>query len=375
MTADAPARRIAYLDGLRALAVLLVVVHHAARHYAPTAPVPYMSLRHLLLEGAHGVDLFFVLSGFCLSHPLLARLRSSGTAVFDVSRYLAKRILRILPPYYGAILFFAVSGLSMQPFGVLDIVKQVFLFDWQTAFVNESFWTLCVEFRWYFLFPLALLLWTRAPRAFLSVACAAALLYAFTLFHWVADSATIVPFMLGIVAASIEINALRIARFAPAGLGIALGVGLLLEIYGPSFPAFFVQTNPGWHVAAFWFVVLCARPAWRRVLGWKPLVWTGVASYSIYLVHEPIIAAIESQGVPSVGRAVAAGIVSVAAGFVFWAVWERFWIAGNLKDAALPAVERACAFAAARIQVPARFTLTSENVPGETAPVALARAG
>jgi peptidoglycan/LPS O-acetylase OafA/YrhL len=53
------AGRLGYIDGLRAIAVLLVILFHSRVH------APGVTLNHFFLEGTHGVDLFFVLSGFC----------------------------------------------------------------------------------------------------------------------------------------------------------------------------------------------------------------------------------------------------------------------------------------------------------------------
>ncbi|MGZ3506238.1 MAG: acyltransferase family protein [Vulcanimicrobiaceae bacterium] len=68
-------KRIAYIDGLRAVAVLSVVTYHAGK-YAPASFVSLASpLSVVLRQCYHGVDLFFVISGFCLAYPTLARLR------------------------------------------------------------------------------------------------------------------------------------------------------------------------------------------------------------------------------------------------------------------------------------------------------------
>src|SRR5690242_19069564 len=66
MLNGSPRHRIAYVDGLRAVAVLLVVAFHAAKYSGMSPAGPMASL---LRAGSHGVDLFFVLSGFCLSYP------------------------------------------------------------------------------------------------------------------------------------------------------------------------------------------------------------------------------------------------------------------------------------------------------------------
>jgi peptidoglycan/LPS O-acetylase OafA/YrhL len=55
-----------------------------------------------------------VISGFCLSHPFLARLHASGTASFDVARFAARRIVRIIPPYYAAIALFVAFGAALR---------------------------------------------------------------------------------------------------------------------------------------------------------------------------------------------------------------------------------------------------------------------
>lgn len=345
--------RIAYIDGLRAIAVLSVVIFHAALHF-PNRPlvIPFLSWQHLVFEGSHGVDLFFVLSGFCLSYPILRRLHAHGAADFDVYRYFAKRLVRIVPPYYLAIVLFWATGLAMAPFGAADLVKQMLFLDLHTAFLNGSFWTLCVEFRWYFFFPIALVLWVRAPRAFLALACTTSVAYSLTIFHFLTDVATLMPFMLGIVAAHLEINDRPLMRWIEVFIAAAVAFGLLFEFYRAVDALFFSQTNPGWQIAAFLCVVASARPAARRVLSWRPLVSIGTASYSIYLIHEPVIVFVESHMQAGPLLAPAAAAIAIGAGLVFWLVWERMWTNGPVKDRAVRSAESACAFAGARLQIP-----------------------
>src|ERR1700728_4215260 len=98
--------RVEYIDGLRACAVLGVLFCHAALLMPAWASIavsstgaPLYWLGHALVEGAHGVGLFFVLSGLCLSYPTIKRLRQNGSAQFDLVRFAAHRIVRIFPPY------------------------------------------------------------------------------------------------------------------------------------------------------------------------------------------------------------------------------------------------------------------------------------
>ena len=321
------------------------------------AAIPVLGVQHLLLEGSHGVDLFFVLSGFCLSYPVLRKLRAAGSADFNVYRYFAKRIVRIVPPYYLALAVFSATALSMAPFGLTDLLKQALFLDRHTAFVNGSFWTLCVEFRWYFWFPLALVLWIRAPRAFLALSVAAVVTSNFSNVHGATDAVTALPFMLGIIAAQIEIDRPAIVSWAAAGIAPALLGGLLYEMYGGTEAVFYFQSNPGWQIAAFCFVVASAQPVLRRLLSWRPLTLVGTASYSIYLVHEPIIVFIEARvpAGPLLGPLAIAA--SIGAGFLFWLLWERLWTSGRVKERAIRSAESACAFVGARLQIPRTIPL------------------
>src|SRR5215510_9048834 len=109
-TATSP-RHMQQLDGLRAIAVLLVCWHH-------WMPKRY----HLGLNlGSTGVDLFFVLSGFLITGILLACRRAldeKGQSVaFTARRFYARRFLRIFPLYY-AVLAVATVALALEP-GVL----------------------------------------------------------------------------------------------------------------------------------------------------------------------------------------------------------------------------------------------------------------
>lgn len=322
------AGRLAYIDGLRAVAVLMVMFFHARVHS------PGVTLDPFFKEGTHGVDLFFVLSGFCLAAPTLDKLRRAGVAQFDVVAFAAKRFLRIFPPYAFAVLAIAFAGsYALQhgatlPPGMLhtfdwtDVAGELFFLDRNNQHLNQSFWSLAIEFRWYFIFPIMLGLWVARARAFLALIVA--LVFASELTRASSTDVGVLPaFLLGIVAAHVRVHDHPAARWAPM-LGIfAVGAGLLLE-RGYHFP---IQTNVGWHLAAFAFVVAAGREAWlQRILSMRPLAALGVASYSIYLVHEPIVSAIVGTLgarigiVPAMAVAIAAGL---AAGIAMWAVIER----------------------------------------------------
>ena len=89
-----PKHRVGYIDGLRAVAILSVVACHAAQYSTLS---PNATIAFLFKQGSHGVNLFFVLSGFCLAYPTLERLRQKGNAAFDIPRYAARRVVRNSP--------------------------------------------------------------------------------------------------------------------------------------------------------------------------------------------------------------------------------------------------------------------------------------
>lgn len=358
-------RRIAYIDGLRAVAVLLVVLDHSMQHglgAAVRGPLE-SGLRRLFAEGSHGVDLFFVLSGFCLAHPALSALRHGGSTTFDACKYFAKRIVRIVPPYYAAIAaILLLSGPGIA--GIADVVKQALFLDRGTTFINGSFWTLCVEFRWYFLFPLALTLWVRNARVFLAAASAVTAMFWFTRAHDV-DLGTLLPFMLGIVAADLSLRPgahERLAKYLLLG-GVLLGV-LLERVtsmptqFGVEQMSAFIQTNAGWQIAMFGLVLAAGSHApLRTLLSARLPVAIGVASYSIYLVHEPVVAFVDAKVHGVAAQCAVSVVAAVLAGAAFWAVFERPWTHGALKRRALDAVHAAAVPVFAWLRLPLHVAL------------------
>src|ERR1700722_5935333 len=150
-----PAPHLAFLDGLRAVAALSVLCSHVAWF----TPALYASaLYPLLYQGLRGVELFFVISGFCLSYPVIRAAAEGTPAGLDYLHFLAKRFARILPPYYAALALMAVASLTPQwhfmeahlPWketvpALHRALSGIFFFD-RGPVLNGSFWTLGVEF-------------------------------------------------------------------------------------------------------------------------------------------------------------------------------------------------------------------------------------
>jgi peptidoglycan/LPS O-acetylase OafA/YrhL len=160
------------LDGLRGIAILLVLARHGARVFEPerqaVLPIFGWDLIIPFENGWAGVDLFFVLSGFLITHHL-AKHGPPFSKEF-LKKYFTKRILRIFPAYY---FFLAVVSLGLLPFyrpaqeGLKAAVyTHLFFFqDYLGSGIVPAFWSIAVEERFYLVAPSLLLLAfsTRIP--------------------------------------------------------------------------------------------------------------------------------------------------------------------------------------------------------------------
>jgi len=313
-------RRLDFVDGLRACAILPVILFHTWCNSAVLWRSHFWSPAAL---GAHGVELFFVISGFCLSYPTLRKVASGERYALPYRAFIARRLVRILPPFWIALAAFVVlsltpiwhmiatHGVEITSYSLSDIAKEVSLFD-RGPLHNGSFWSLSVELRWYFVFPLALWLFVHAKRAFILLGLAAWMLYFQTRLSAL-DVEVLPAFLMGIIAADAFVRRAAWTRWAPHAFLCCVAIVLVW----PGEPG---ARTPIWQLTSFAFVLSAVGfTPMQRVLSWKPLAAIGVASYSIYLVHEPFIVWLDALNSP--------GLVTIAAalgvGALFWLLVER----------------------------------------------------
>jgi peptidoglycan/LPS O-acetylase OafA/YrhL len=338
-------QHLAYLDGLRGVAILLVVAYHGSKY---TMDIHQGWTYHALAEGAHGVDLFFVISGFCLAYPILRQHVDVGVVKFDVLRFYCRRIIRIVPAYWVAFLallalaLFVVWRGGQLPYPTVALPPTVANGFNQLFFLNTttnlcgSFWTLAVEFRWYIYFPLAMWLYVRWPWLIYAILAIDLFLYNFT--HWILpDFATLPAFLLGVIAADLVIRNNRFNRFALILFGLGVIASLALE--PKNHLSFTLQNQFWWQVTAFFFVVAgAASPLLRRLLSHRSIAGIGIAAYSIYLYHDPIEAWYGYSGGRNLLLATVAGVLI---GVVAWMFFERHIMERRTRDAIVGALERA----------------------------------
>jgi len=195
-----PASSIPELDGLRALAIVLVLFRHAVvpfrRSGVPLLPIAGWDAATPLVNGWMGVDLFFVLSGFLITHHIVRRYRGA----FDrrsAGDYLTRRALRIVPAYYAVLLLAAAGAIPSYAVEGEDLGRRVlyhmlFMQDYLTADILVVFWSLGVEEKFYLLAPLLLVGVLRARRPAIQYGIIATVALLPTFFRWQV-SLTIAP--------------------------------------------------------------------------------------------------------------------------------------------------------------------------------------
>jgi len=326
---DIPARRtrpkagghIAELDGLRGVAVLLVLLYHFSIVLTYGAG-PVRALRTVFTPGWTGVDLFFVLSG-CLITGIL--LDEKGTRGY-FRRFYIRRVLRICPVYYLALLVsFTVARAWLLPVGGVPFATSLAYFfnfsNWLSLHGREiealnHYWSLAVEEQFYLTFPLAVFLLSRKAllRALTAVIVLAPVVRFFILSN-VADPemARRIAYVLtparadGLAFGAVVAIVLRDERLRAAALrysGAALGaiVSLLLMWFGVK-ARFHLESAATLSLlytllaCAYALIVLRAADAAgggsaaQKVLRFQFLRRAGRYSYAAYVFHFPLLVA------------------------------------------------------------------------------------
>ncbi|NKB20242.1 MAG: acyltransferase family protein [Alphaproteobacteria bacterium] len=157
---------ISALDGLRGIAVLLVLLRHATLPFQgqgePILPMFGWDAATIFMNGWIGVDLFFVLSGFLIAHHIM-NTKDRDAGQFGWRPYLSKRALRIVPAYLF-VMFIVVAGLipgyriAEEHLGFRVGYHLMFLQDYLPANIVVSFWSLGVEEKFYLLAPFLILI-------------------------------------------------------------------------------------------------------------------------------------------------------------------------------------------------------------------------
>ncbi len=305
--------RSARVESLRALAALGVLFGHVYGFAHGFGPVTTSSFWHrVLLGGGFGVYLFFVLSGYLLYWPFAKRSFGGGEQI-SLSRYALNRALRILPLYYAVMVILLIV---QERGGTLSEWWRWGLFA--ENFANSTFgkvdgvmWSLVVEVHFYVALPLLALLVTRLARGSLARAAivigaigAAAFALRYATFLSV-PAGRVDPilhdslpslfefFALGMLLALLRVSwERRPPRLLDGALGHSdLWLAAAVPLWAIVFWRYHLEIVAG--LASVLMLGACVLPlrAGRliSILEWRPLAVIGVASYSLYLWHYPIV--------------------------------------------------------------------------------------
>ena len=309
------------IDGLRAIAVLAVIIYHAQVKVFGS---------QLFGGGFIGVDIFFVISGYLITSIILNELLTTGS--FSFKYFYERRVRRILPvllfvmfvslPFawiylfpsslidfsksilssigFGSNFYFHYSG---QEYGSLDGLFKPFLHTW----------SLSVEEQYYILFPIILLFIFKHIRKYLIHILIVGFISSLLLADWTSKNYSSTAFyflhtrmwelLAGSLLAYLESKIGRSSKFKTLNLVLPF-VGLILIGYsflyfydGMSHPSFYTLSPIVGVCLIIWFS--SENELITKILSTKLFVSVGLISYSLYLWHYPIFSFVKINGMVS----------------------------------------------------------------------------
>ncbi|MEO8296173.1 MAG: acyltransferase family protein [Burkholderiales bacterium] len=322
------------MDGLRAVAVLAVLIHHISAAFLP--------------GGFIGVDIFFVISGYLITSQVF---KESLDDKFSLREFYKRRINRIIPALLLVLMVSLVVGcVLLSPADLVRLTKSAIyamvgmsnVFFWReygnyfAGTASEApllhTWSLGVEEQFYLLWPLIIVLLVRFARRYVVVILVIATIGAVAVSEVAVGKvasasyyllpARFFELMIGGVLALMARNGRRpspMLATACAAVGLALiGGSLWLLDKAASFPGL----NALWPCLGAALLIWAggAQHGLSRILTNRPMVSIGLISYSLYLWHWPIIAYLNYTHV-AISPLVAVLVASASIGLA-WLSWK-----------------------------------------------------
>jgi peptidoglycan/LPS O-acetylase OafA/YrhL len=336
------------IDGLRAIAVLSIVLFHAG---------------FKAFEGGYvGVDIFFVISGFLIT-SIIVQDHRQGT--FSFAAFYERRARRLLPALFFVLLVsmgFAWAWLlpgeltefSKSLLSVLFFGSNFFFWHDSGYFATSAelrpllhTWSLAVEEQFYFVFPAVLLLVSRLTRSITAAILLALGLLSFGFSLWASVykpqfaffllPARIWEFVVGALAALTVLSQgyerIKQQRFLAE---VASIFGLICIVYAIfAFKKTYVY--PGYWAAipvlgsALLLIFATEQTLTKKLLGLPPLVLCGLISYSAYLWHQPLFAFFRMRELEGLSPNTTWALIfcSFGLGYLTWRLIEPIWRLGN----------------------------------------------
>jgi peptidoglycan/LPS O-acetylase OafA/YrhL len=343
--------RYELLDSFRGIAILSVMLlHFCERGKDRGDSLVHERIWPVVQHGYLGVQLFFVISGYCITAALYGAMNKPQPFRY----FMTRRLRRIFPPYWASMVL--VVALGLVTIAVLntprDVVFPLTSFDWvcnvllvQGPFhavdANEVYWSLSIELQFYVVMGLALMWprWTETWLVAFSFFCVAIghltswPLWGTVLAYWS-------EFLCGIVAYFLLTGRSQ-RKWTPFILVLTLLTDLGLQVgeYDTliSSNGRFIKPVKLLFCFACMLLMLQLRPYDRLISRWRLVrywAYLGLISYSLYLIHVPIGTRIFNladrtvglDGFVWVGCAIVAMVVCTACAALFFARFEKPWL-------------------------------------------------
>jgi peptidoglycan/LPS O-acetylase OafA/YrhL len=321
------------LDGIRGVAILLVLFGHCGLHK--------------VVPPGFGVTIFFFLSGYLITTLMIREYGRNGS--IDLKKFYIRRSLRIFPPCYlviaAAVLIAMAMGVTFSPGALASNLAYYtnYRMIWNSAGMVPGLgvlWSLAVEEHFYLLFPLAFATMAGWPKgrqvSVLAVACIAVLAWRCVLVYgWGAPNTNIRTYMAtdsridGILFGCIlaiganPAYAGRAGRLLAGTVPLAIGVALIIGcvVYrDPSFRDSFKYTLQSLGLAPIFAWLIARNETWAfALMNSYPFRLLGLYSYTIYLTHSIVLYYMGSDlaNSPAVSLPVAFSVSFLAAAAVF----------------------------------------------------------
>lgn len=331
------------IDGLRAVAVLPVILFHAGFS--------------VFSGGYVGVDVFFVISGYLITSILIAELEQGN---FSIARFYERRARRILPALF--VVMFACLPFAymwMLPSQLKDFAQSlvaVVFFASNVLFWREDgyfaaaaelkpllhTWSLAVEEQYYLLFPIFLLVLWRFGRQRVFWSVVVVTMLSLLLAEWGWRNKPSANFYLaptrawellaGSICAFMTVGRAQRSSNVLSALGLALIVFAIFA-YNDStpFPSVYTLVPV---VGTALVIIFAAQDTWvARLLSLRGFVGIGLISYSAYLWHQPLFAFARLRSLTEPSHTLMAALAAASL-LLAWATW--YWVEQAFRKRANP---------------------------------------
>ncbi len=361
--------RLSNVDALRGVAALWVFAYHLWNVFAPgyspqgspadhkpftdETPVGVVASYPVCAYGYTGVGLFFVLSGFCIHLPQARRFHTKGTDDLQPRPFFSRRLRRLYPAFFASLFLAAVALMAMTAtldgaaqlplpvLGVFVMVNALFLLavQPQALGLNGVYWTLWYEVQFYLAYPLLLKLCRRVGFGGVAVA----LLVIELLFTFVPTPDLLKPiaphfewfflrryfeWFLGMWLAERVAKGVHLSRWVSLAVAVSAAAA---GVASSHIPQLWAGHELWLAVASAGVVSLLVSPATPSLGG--VLAWPGNWSYSLYLIHMPMLRlvfageALLPESWRYAGSFYVAGVVAVllvpATAYVWYRLFEK----------------------------------------------------